>query len=198
MSDDLRLMICTPSPGYVTATFAADLAAVAAYSRAAVAIVSGSQINSLRTALLNAAIASGASHALFLDADMRFPRDTGERLYKRNKDIVGANYPVRTSALKQWTAHVGPDLLDSSGKTGIERVDSLGFGAILINLDIVPKLDEPWFQMPWNGTDFVTEDIFFCRNATDKGIEVWVDHDLTQGVRHTASIEKGVVDVRCV
>lgn len=190
-----KILICTPSPGSVEATFAYDLGYMMRESGAAFVLSLGSQLSSLRSGLIKYAKDTGASHVLFVDSDMRFPSNTIVRLLARKKDMIGANCRVRTTKDEVWTGRkVGDEFVSSVGKTGVEEVDTLGFGVTMLNMRIFEEVDEPYFLMPWDGKQYVGEDIFFCLSIKKKGFKIWVDHDLSQEVRHTSSIEKGVDD----
>jgi len=184
------IVVATPTRGEVLATFTSDLIQLLKYSpEAQWATCVGSYIPNNRIALVNQAI--GASHILFIDSDMRFPPDTLERLLKHKKDIVGANCRQRTQ--DQWTATKNGKFVSSS--KGLEEVDTLGFGVTLIDMNVftgkLRKLPEPWFAMPYHTQDkkLVGEDVYFCTVAKENGFKIWVDHDLSQEVKHTGSVE---------
>lgn len=191
---DSKILICTPSPGEVQATFAYDLGYLMRESGAAFVLSLGSQLSSLRSGLIKYAKETGASHVLFIDSDMRFPSNTIVRLLARRKDVVGANCRVRTTEDEVWTGRTVDGFISSAGKKGVEEVDTLGFGVTLIDMKIFEEVEEPLFAMPWDGEKYVGEDIFFCLKIKKAGFSIWVDHDFSQEVRHTASIEKGVND----
>jgi hypothetical protein len=52
--------------------------------------------------------------------------------------------------------------------------------------------DTPWFDTPFDGETFYGEDVYFCQMATRRGWIVWIDHDLSQDVRHQGSVELSV------
>ena len=74
-------------------------------------------------------------------------------------------------------------------------VDVLGFGAVLIRMDVFSRLDRPWFDTPYNGQTHLGEDVYFCQQANKADMTIWVDHDLSQHVRHHSLIEYGVDSV---
>jgi hypothetical protein len=56
---------------------------------------------------------------------------------------------------------------------------------MMIKTEVFAKLEEPYFyfeQLPDN--KILGEDIYFCIKAKDVGIETWVDHELSMGIRH--------------
>jgi hypothetical protein len=73
----------------------------------------------------------------------------------------------------------------SNAKEGIEVVDGIGCGIMLIKTSIFEKMEKPYFyfeQLKKN--KLLGEDIYFCIKARDSGIDTWVDHDLSKGIKH--------------
>jgi hypothetical protein len=155
------------------------------------AAVVGSYIQTLREGAADAVSKIGATHLSFIDSDMMFPKDSIERLRSRDKDIIGANYIQRVEQEK-WTAMINHQGVSSVGKTGIQEVDSIGMGLVLIKTDVLKKLPLPRFNMPWMGTYYLGEDIYFCELARKYGYKIWIDHDLSQNVHHVGKIKLGV------
>jgi hypothetical protein len=186
------IVVATPTRDSVTAGFAADLVKLCR-RRLDVKFFApiGIYISNLRQSAVRAAQQLAATHVLFIDSDMRFPDDTVDRLLAYNAPIIGANAVQRTMP-ELWTARKQGRSLSSIGRTGIEAVDSLGFGAMLIKLSVFDVLKRPWFSTPYEGDTHVGEDLTFCREASRAGFSIYVDHDLSQVVKHTGSIEWGV------
>lgn len=44
--------------------------------------------------------------------------------------------------------------------------------------------EEPLFSMPWNGSDYLGEDVFFFMRLEEAGVPVFVDHDLSNQIAH--------------
>lgn len=188
------IVVATPTRGEVLATFTSDLIQLLGKTSGAVWYPAiGSIIVNNRTLLVHKAAETKATHILFIDSDMRFPADTLERLLAHKKDIVAANYRQRTRDL--WTARKQDKWVDSTGKEGLEEVDTVGFGAMLINMNVFTSklraVPPNAFSMPFDNSTgiFVGEDVYFCTVARDKGYKVWIDHDLSQEVKHTGSVE---------
>lgn len=178
------IVVATPTHGEVQATFAMDLIALLKHSQAEWVVCQGSYIPNNRIALVRQALEMNASHILFIDSDMRFPPDSIDRLLKANKDIIGANCKQRTQA--EWTARKDGKFVQP-GK-GLEEVDTLGFGVILISINVF-NMPEPWFAMPYHTQEkkLIGEDVYFCTVAKEQGYKTWVDHDLI--VKHTGTVE---------
>jgi hypothetical protein len=54
---------------------------------------------------------------------------------------------------------------------------------MLIDLSIVPDLDQPWFHFATypSGQTMIGEDAWFCQQARAKGYEVWADPTIDIG-----------------
>lgn len=156
----------------------------------------GIYIGNLRQMAAQAALQTGASHVLFIDSDMRFPEDTLDRLLAHDADIVGANYVQRTMP-EWWVARKDQQVVSSVGRSGLERVDSVGFGVMLVHAHVFHGLQRPWFDTPYDGTTHLGEDLYFCQQANAAGFYVRIDHDLSQQVRHQGTVELGVEAPAC-
>ena len=154
----------------------------------------GTLIADQRIDLTEKAIGFGATHILWLDSDMRFPKEALQVLLHHDKDIVGANYsernlPPRFTALKRINPEERCITYDDS--EGLEKVEAIAFGCVLTKVKVFKSLPQPWFEIPYvpdfNG--FQGEDVSFCKRATIAGYDVWVDHELSKYVRHIGTME---------
>lgn len=146
----------------------------------------GTLLPDMRNALAAEAIKQGATHILWLDSDMIFPPDTLERLYQRDLPIVGAGYSQRKEPAKPVAAANGVWLYTEDESTGVEPVDYIGQGVLLVQTDVYKHLPTPWHQLGWNAEkkQIVGEDVFFCRSAAQIGAVPHIDHDLTKEIGH--------------
>lgn len=178
------IVIATPAKEKVSAEFTMDLVDMIQYGESDVKFITslGTMLPNQRTDLVHAAQGLGATHILFIDSDMRFPANA--LTYLRDKEIIGANYKQRRA--DKWSASIS-----SKGKRGVEEVDYIGFGFCLIAMSVFEHIEEPWFAFPWDTENrrFVSDDVFLCEKARQTGIETWVDHDLSQKVRHIGTKE---------
>jgi hypothetical protein len=155
--------------------------------------VSGTLIADQRQKLVMMAIKQKADYVLFLDSDMRFPPYLLERLMAHDKDIVACNYATRRLPVKTVAFSDFAELkcVYSGDKTGLEEVDAVGMGAMLIKTEIFKKLPLPWFSISYlpSGNMYIGEDIYFCKLAQANSMKVYVDHDLSKEVRHIGVME---------
>lgn len=187
------ILIATPTKDMVNAGFAYDLANLISWTPSAVfSIAQGSILPNVRELLANTAIQNKATHIMFIDSDMRFPADIVKNLMKRNLDIVGANCKQRTR--DEWTARKDGEFIGSQDEKGVEEIDTIGMGATLIRIGVFEKMVEPYFSMPWDDKEkkHVGEDVYFCMKAKEAGFKIFIDHDVSQKVKHAALIEFGL------
>jgi len=197
----MNVSICVPARDEVATGFAHDLAIMSArwYAAAPVGarfdvhIVNGTLIADQRAKLARMALTSGADYALYLDSDMRFPPYLLEKLVAHGKDIVACNYatrrlPVKTVAFSDFATL---KCIYSHDRTGLEEVDAIGMGAMLVKTEVFRKLPQPWFNVSYlpSGGMYVGEDIYFCKLAQAHGFKVFVDHDLSKDVKHIGKME---------
>lgn len=189
-----RVVICLPSRDEWKAVFGYSLARMLMETFTAgediavgVRMCRGSLIDQNRETLAHAALGDGATHLLWLDTDMTFPPDTLLRLLERDKGIVGCNYLRRSvSTLKPTAARDGRDAWTERDSTGLEAVDRLGFGVLMVKADVFRAMSHPWFCTAWNAEkgSHIGEDTWFCNKAREAGYTVWMDHDLSKRLGH--------------
>jgi hypothetical protein len=195
----MRIAILIPARGQMEVATAFDLVAMCAYTIKTTKhdidlfTSSGTLIFDQRNNLVKTALDIKADYLLFVDADMRFPKDTLKILMAHDKDIIGVNATTRSEPVKPTAKnmHINEDgsidwmPIYSNAKTGIEKADGIGCGVMLIKRKVVETIEEPYFyfeQLP--GNKILGEDIYFCVKAKDAGFDTWVDHDLSKYIKH--------------
>lgn len=207
-----KILVGVPSHALCAATFAYDWAQLSAYTVAALpegveigaALVSGTYVHQARQEILEHALATGVTHLLWLDSDMRFPKQALVHLLERGKDFVGINYSTRGLppsyvAIKQ-ISNPPTRLVTDDESEGLEEVEALGFGCTLMRLGPLQALPKGerwfWFEDLGNGEQ-VGEDVYFCRLAREAcGVDIYVDHDLSKHCAHTGFFEFELGHVR--
>ncbi len=123
------------------------------------------------------ALKTDASHFLFVDSDMSWPRDALHRLMDADKDIVGTNAVIRRSPYRSTVVKDGALIGKSSGLVSVDRV---GAGLLLIKRHVFEVLPKPWFYNEWlpELEDVGGEDYYFCNKARSHGFSIWVDADI--------------------
>lgn len=136
----------------------------------------GSILHINRERIVKKAIDLGCTHLLFLDADMYFEKDAILKLLKHNKDIIGANYHLRT--IPAVATVKNPKKLK-----GLTECDAVATGFLLIDLNVFKKLPQPYFF--WQSNDkgelVEGEDNWFCRIAREAGFKIWCDLSVNIG-----------------
>lgn len=164
---------------------------------------SGAYVEANRNAIVKLALQTGIDFdwLLWIDTDMIFPAETLIRLlaeeplrryrdmpdgWTGHKDIVGANYRVRTPPYG-FAAHYYDGGDSHICEPGLWPMKHLPTGLLLTRFDIYRKMPYPWFPP---GDEFhKRDDVAFCHQALELGYEIWCDHDLTFEVRHIAKQE---------
>jgi hypothetical protein len=195
---DLRIAVCIPSGGDWKQAFGQSLVNMIncvvgsenphGTKEVEVFGVSGSMLPETRHRCVAEALKWDATHILWLDDDMIFPRDTIQVLLRHNLPVVGANY-CRRSHPHLPTAHKGGDngiVYTTDESAGVEEVKHLGMGCVLTDARIYECVDLPFFQFEpkEDGVGVIGEDVFFFKKLKDAGIPTYVDHDLSKHVGH--------------
>jgi hypothetical protein len=204
MPAKIAIVVCSHEQAPVS--FAHDWAAMAMYSRAELppeieinfGMICGTYIHSARRRMLQGCIEGKYTHILWLDSDMRFPKETLIRLLNHDVPMVGVNYALRMFptgfvAIEKLGNGESTRLETLADSTGLAEVDAIGFGALLMRQEVfhaLPSLDEdPWFGFDWKpGQIEVGEDVHFCKLVRKNGIKIYVDQDLSKRIGHTGSM----------
>lgn len=199
---DLRIAVCVPGERWKSG-FGNDLAnAVICFANSKyyggkkeveVFTATGSILPEVRTRLVASAAKWDATHMLFLDDDMRFPRDVIQCLIRHNLPIVGANYSRRTHPLytTAYKADKSGQLLTRPGDRDLVEVSHFGTGCMLIDMRVFEMVDLPFFAFQYDERGMMTqgEDVYFCHKAAEAGIKLYVDQELSQHIKHIGDWE---------
>lgn len=212
----MKISIFVPTHDMLPAMFAFDLGQLMAYTtmsmpadtQIGLCFVTGTYIHKARQELMLHALETGDDYVLWLDSDMRFPRETFVFLMQRNVTIVGANYAKRSipsvpvaikhirdgsgvSELLQQTV-----LAEEPKLEGLVEVEAIGFGVLLMRMKefhrLPPLTQGPWFAPCYDAEhdDWDGEDVSFCRLIRKKlGIKIFVDQDLSRAIGHIGPFE---------
>jgi cellulose synthase/poly-beta-1,6-N-acetylglucosamine synthase-like glycosyltransferase len=207
----MRVAICIPARGQMEVTTAFDLTMMAAYMAGKknidlnVYTSQGTLIFDQRNSLVRTAVAEKCDYILFIDADMRFPKTTLERLLAHNKDIIGVNATTRMMPPMPTAKNIEINedgsvnwlAVYSNKEKGISKVDAIGCGVMLIKTSCLKDIPQPYFYFEQlSKGKLLGEDIYFCIKAKDAGIDTWVDHDLSMEIGHVGSYTYGWDDIK--
>ena len=166
----------------------------------------GSMLATQRQVAVRALLDWGADWIFCMDSDMRVPQNAIQGMMSHGEPIVAANCarrkrpisPIarRKSAFLRQDEEATEIVWPDKDRHGLERVETVGFGVILIRRDVFEQLPEPYFDTPWQAEQkkHCGEDIYFCWRCYEAGIPIYVDHDLSWAVRHTGMYEFGMQD----
>ncbi len=196
MSEKPSLAVCTCSGRHPVWPYTFSVARMLtqlgeSFARATYQVELGYATDMARNRLVKFAREGKYSHILFIDDDMSFPPNAAARLLAHGKAIVGANYTCRVFPVVPLAGKDGWRVY-SGGKTGIEQVDFVPTGMMLVETRVFDDIELPWFQstfQPGDPWEFMSDDVYFCNKARKQGHEVWVDHALSNEIGHCGQIE---------
>lgn len=187
-----KVLIAIPCGETVHARFAQDLALMLSYTtfvrpemEVHLAMVQGTYLPRARAALVAHADERQATHILWLDADMRFPKDTLFRLLRHDKPVVAANYATRQPPILPVTTMEDGSPLWESGLDLVEAKHA-GMGCMLVDMAVFRAIGKPYFAVGYSPKDdeYAGEDIFFCEKARTNGFAIWIDGGLSEEIKH--------------
>lgn len=124
------------------------------------------------------------THILWLDDDHCFNPDMACFLAQHHeKDMVSALYYARAGRILPIVyTRTGAKPEDDEYKhfpivqppNEFFECDAVGFGALLMRVDVLSKFEYPWFRMQEGSLSF-GEDISFCVGAKKGGARIWCD-----------------------
>ena len=141
-------------------------------------------VESARNAAVKRALELRMTHIMFLDDDHILPPNTFLRLYAMDVPVAAALAFKRVQPYEPVVGTFGMTSLGQTGvflkpewiRTGVRKVDAVGFAGVLIRLSVFETLTAKhldWFKWGEMGEDFS-----FCLACKDAGIEIWCDTDL--------------------
>jgi hypothetical protein len=191
-----KVAILTPCDDHVATPYAVSLAEMCLHTLMnqngnlggiALQAFGSSVLPHSREQLAQWAIDQGSTHTLWIDSDMKFPKDTMLRFLERDEPIIGINAMTRRPTFR-CTAQsaLRVPLTTTAESTGLEKVYRMGFGVMWIQTEIFKSMKPPRFdfkylpdQGQWRG-----EDYHFFEHARELGHDFYVDHDLSKEVYH--------------
>jgi hypothetical protein len=187
----MQVAIVIPSGDMVHTDFAMSLVQLMSYTTmmtkdVATAIINprSSMVQKGRWAGVKSALEIGADKIMFIDSDQTFPADGLVRLLNHNKPVVGASYRKRQDEV-EYTARTRTgehiDFRKFKRHSGLYITSSNGLGFTLIDASVFKKMPEPWFDVSFENSEWISEDESFCRECGEK---IYIDVDLTMQIGH--------------
>lgn len=211
-----KINILVPTHDMIPALFAYDLGQLMAFTTMnmpadtaiGLTFLTGTYIHVARQDLMLHALEQRDDYILWLDSDMRFPKETLVHLLQHKVTMVGANYakrslPTEPVAIKYIGDGTEPaerlhqtPFDEDAGLEGLVEVESIGFGAVLMKMDkfhnLPPLTEGPWFDQVYHPeyNEWYGEDVSFCKLIRKKlGIKIFVDRDLSRVIGHVGQFD---------
>lgn len=184
----MKVAICCPAHGDVKKAAVSSLFDLALHDaddlELKLALGSGSMLPEVRNQIVARALDWGADWLFWHDADQACAGTTLLDLLRHDLPIVGCNYLRRMEPHLPVASRAGRAVAKADG---LEEVDGLGLGLVLISAKVFRAMARPWFRFGYT-TDGVAigEDSLFFFNAKAAGFKIHVDHTLSRSVDHVA------------
>lgn len=203
----VHVVVCIPSSGQWQADFGLCLAQLVSYfstvrvpgttaQKLSVVCTQSSMLCSNREELVKTALREKATHMLFLDTDMKFPKQILHGLLPHNKPFIGANCTTRSYPPKFTSIGLDEsEVITTEKSTGLEEVKQNGLAVALIETKWIKQfMKPPLFYMQWtsDAQTYMGEDVFFTRKWKRlTGKPVYIDHDLSKEIYHIGNYAYG-------
>lgn len=142
----------------------------------------GSDKGVSRDWLVQDSLDRGSEWMFFIDDDHTFASTILLQLLSHEKPIVASLYLQRENPFWPIAYQSRSDEgmytpLELTGKTGLVPIVAAGTAGMLIRSEVFYEIEPPWFLH----TDEQSEDLYFCRKATEAGFPLFVDLNSTLG-----------------
>jgi len=150
-----------------------------------------------RNTFVQTALDNDFDYLFFMDTDMTFPPGTLAMMIRHMADIkedkppiLGGVYCNRGSDFR-W--HVYEWVEGTEGwksmrfplNNGLVKVDAIGTGCMLIDMNVFKVIEWPWFEYEYTmfegKRERKSEDMVFCKKCMDAGIPMYADSDVQCG-----------------
>jgi hypothetical protein len=194
-----HILIGVPSNGEWKADFGVSLSSMCMQAikhgdkEVTVASCKGSMLSCQRHDLVMEAKKINATHLLFLDSDLTFPETALDQLLFWNKPVVGVNYVMKViptvPTTRKWKNGKWEFVVTTKKSKGLEEVQRMPTGMMLMEMGIFEQVEQPWFAFKWCGVEdkYQGEDWTFCEAIEEAGIPMYVDHELSWRIGHVGN-----------
>ena len=138
-------------------------------------------------------VVRGFDYLLSVDSDIIMPNDTLEKMLAHDKDLVSGIYRQRlpTQTLEVYDTAMRNIPLEGLPKNQLIRIGGCGFGCVLVKQKVFADIGYPQFEYhsAINHNETFSEDLDFCRKATEKGFELYADTSIICGHKGTHIFE---------
>jgi len=187
-----RVMIGLPMRDYPHAFHAMSLAYMTALSKISISLCrcKSSVIPMSRNMMVHIAKTRGHEFLLMIDDDLSFPSCVVDRMVgiadDKGIDVLGCNYVCREPPHNCTFRPLNG--MDQELR-GLDQVDIVPGGMMLIRMSALSRMEEPYFLNPTYRAEqgFLTagtEDTYFCDHAREAGLKIWMDTELSLSLVH--------------
>jgi len=129
-------------------------------------------------------IVSPYTHYLFIDHDVGFTTQDIVQLLSDDLDIVSGCYRPKDKPQFFVAGYMDEKCritgqCSSALKPGLHKIGWAGGGLLLVKREVFGKMEYPWFGKKVskfaNRAVLIGEDVYFCDNARQNLIDVWLD-----------------------
>jgi hypothetical protein len=118
------------------------------------------------------------------------------------KDICGVNvhrrWPPFDPIFLRWDEKIGQyyRLTDEEMFSGkLVELDATGTGALLFNMEIFDRIEEPWFKVENDEAGVTGEDFYFCKKARGAGVQIFADSSIEVDHVTTIAINRTMYEI---
>lgn len=158
-----------------------------------------------RNTFVATALENDCDYVFFMDTDMAFQKGTLAMMIRHMANIrtdvpaiIGGIYCNRGNDFR-WHVYNWKENMDGWESTtfplknGLKKVDAIGTGCMLIDMNVFKAIKWPWFEYEYrefNGKkERLSEDMVFCKKCKEAGIPIYADTDITCGHFLSARVE---------
>ena len=179
-----ELVIGIPTSGMVDWRFTSSLMGLQLPGNTRVIWQVRSMIDTARNSIVKTFLNGPGKYLLMIDDDMTFDPDFVLKLIEHDVDIVGGlafkrrpDFHPCVYRQNKKNKNYYPILPEV-----FQEVDIVGTGGMLIKLDVLKKLKEPWFTTGYDEKNIHwSVDFNFCKLAKKEGFKVFVDPEAEMG-----------------
>jgi hypothetical protein len=143
---------------------------------AEVNFVTGFLVDYARNLAVKHFLTTNKTHLLFLDDDTIPEVDGISKLLSSGKLVVGGLYNLQVDTSDRQSTKLAPSAIVDSQR-GLQKVDRIATGFLLIRKEVFEKIPRPWFEFEWdkNHDSYLGEDYSFCEKVKKAGFDIYCD-----------------------
>ncbi len=151
----------------------------------------GYRIDQIRNLIADWMVKGDYDYLFSIDSDITFPAETLEKFINHNQDMVTGIYRQRKpqqiieiyNGMGYNVSWSDLSIAADASENHLVEIGGCGFGCVLIKKEVFTGIPYPHFEyhVSLDHNNTVSEDVDFCRKATDKGFTIWCDTTIQCG-----------------